>query len=275
MDHPEEVSVKLSNEELNAGKLLQSTLVKVKALFQEHGFVKIENIFPVKLIEQLSEYYLQGLDFDQEGDLGVGAKVSHKRYIVPVLLKGPFNDPLLYANPLLMPILKSLLGQFMVISSIGSVTSLPGSMDQHVHADYLPLFEDDLISSCTVPTFAVTMGIPLVDIDVINGPTKVWSGSHKIYPRNQDLAPYPKHLVCGPKGSCYFWDYRTFHAGGSNHSEEIRPLLYLAYTRRWFHDFLNPDHMMIDEEEYKKIPKDYKFLFAKHIAMQARQKALV
>lgn len=275
MFEAQEVSIRLSELELKEGKLLQSTVEKARDLFTQQGFLKIENLFPKEFIEQLAQYYLSGLDFDQEGDLGVGARVSHKRYIVPIPLKGPFNDPKLYANSLLLPILKSLLGQFMILSSIGSVTSLPGSMDQHIHADYFPLFEEDLVQSCSVPTFAITLGIPLIDIDVINGPTKVWAGTHKLYPEKHNLAGYERHLVCGDKGSCYFWDYRTFHAGGSNHSDEVRPLLYLAYTRRWFHDFLNPDHMDIPEEEYQKIPEEYKSLFAKYEAMEKSDKVLI
>jgi len=264
----QEVMVMISEQEQKSGKLLQTTLDTAKALFKEHGFLKIENLFPIELIDRLSEYYLGGLDFDQKGDLSVGAQVSHKRYIVPVPLKGPFNDPRVYANSLLMPILTSLLGKQAILTSLGSVTSLPGALDQHIHADYLPIFEEDTAAGSSVPTFAITMGIPLVDIDVINGPTKIWSGTHKLYPPNCDLYPFTRYLLTGPKGSCYFWDYRTLHAGGSNHSEDLRPLLYMAYTRRWFNDFLNPDTLIIDEDEYKKIPEEHKSLFAKYAAMQ-------
>ena len=267
-----EVSIALSDEEIAAQQIKPCTIERSKALFLEHGFLKVENAFPREFIQNLSKVYLKGLDFTKEGDLGVGAKVSHMRYIVPIELTGAFNDPCLYANSFLIPLLQSFLGPQMILSSLGSVTSLPGAMDQHIHADYLPLFDEDVASNCAVPPFAITMGVPLIDIDVINGPTKAWSGSHKVYPKDRNLGPYPMHLISGSMGSCYFWDYRTLHAGGSNHSDELRPLLYMAYTRPWFHDFLNPDHMLISEQEYQKIPEIHKSLFAKHRALQNLQK---
>lgn len=40
-------------------------------------------------------------------------------------------------------------------------------------------------------------------------------------------------------GSAVLFDYRTFHAGGANRSEERRPILYRVYGRPWFEDDFN------------------------------------
>ena len=37
-------------------------------------------------------------------------------------------------------------------------------------------------------------------------------------------------------GSAVLFDYRLFHAGGANNSDERRPILYLNYARPWFED---------------------------------------
>lgn len=265
-----EIVIEITVEERNKQIISEETCKRALALFKTQGFLKITGIFDTNLISQMHAAFLQGLDTDKDGVLSQGSKVSDKRYIVPIPLKGIFNTPQLYANTLLMPILRALLGEHLILSSIGAVTSLPGALDQHIHTDYFPLFEDDLDICGMLPTFGITMGIPLINIDTINGPTKVWAGSHRNYPKDKILKGYERHLVYADIGSCYFWDYRTFHAGGSNFSEELRPLLYLAYTRRWFNDLLNDDFLLIEEDEWKKIPAAYAPLFLKYTAQKRR-----
>jgi len=257
------ISITLSESEIANEKLHENTLRTAKHLFEVHGFLKIENLFPKEFIRTLASNYADQLRFNEEEmTLDRGTLVSYRRYIVPIAFKPPFNDPQLYANGILMPLMKEILGPHFILSSLGAISALPGSTDQHVHADYFPLFEENISTSNTIPTFAVTFAVPLVDIDLINGPTKIWPGSHHVYPIDQRMMNYSKHLLCGPIGSCYFWDYRTFHAGGSNHSDQIRSLLYMAYTRRWFKDSSNPDVLHIEKEERQKISPEHHQLFA-------------
>jgi hypothetical protein len=252
----------LSENELSDQKLQERTFKIAKHLFEVHGFLKIENLFPQGFIKLLASNLLGQLDYNEEEmTLGNGVMVSHRRYIVPIPFKEPFNHPELYANCILLSLMREFLGPHYILNTIGSVVSLPGSTDQHIHADYYPLFEENTAFTGMHPSFAITVGVPLVDIDPINGPTKIWSGSHRTYPIDQKMDSYAKHLLFGPMGSCYFWDYRTFHAGGSNHSGQLRPLLYLGYTRRWFRDSLNPDRLKIEKEEFEKIPHEIRTLF--------------
>ena len=252
----------LSEKELSQRSLDEKTLKIARHLFEVHGYLKIENLFAKEFIASLSSALLSQLDFNaEEMTLGSGAQVSHQRYIVPIPFKDPFNTPELYANPHLLALMRDFLGPHCILSSLGSVVSLPGATDQHIHADYFPLFEESPHLTGTHPPFAITVGVPLVDIDLINGPTKIWSGSHRTYPIDKEMRSYYRHLLCGAMGSCYFWDYRTIHGGGSNHSDQMRPLLYMAYTRRWFRDFLNPDHLQIEEDQLPSIPEEHHLLF--------------
>jgi ectoine hydroxylase-related dioxygenase (phytanoyl-CoA dioxygenase family) len=258
-----ENNIVLRESEILDEKLHGNTFKVAKHLFEVHGFLKIENLFHREFIESLGSDLLGQLNYNEEEmTLGNGALVSHRRYIVPIAFKSPFNRPEFYANPILLSLMKEFLGPHFILSTIGSVVSLPGSTDQHIHADYFPLFEENTALIGMHPPFAITVGIPLVDIDPLNGPTKIWSGSHRTYPIDQKMDSYSRHLLYGPMGSCYFWDYRTFHAGGSNYSEKLRLLLYLGYTRRWFRDSLNPDHLKIEEGEFEKIPEEHRQLFS-------------
>ncbi len=256
-------TITLSEQEILTGSLHPNTLQMAKHFFSVHGFLKIENLFAREFLEQVAKAYEEQLDFAQEEmTLKQGTQNSHRRYIVPINFQKPFNDPKLYANALLLPLLKELLGRHLILSSFGAISALPGSTDQHLHADYFPLFEENLPLSCQTPPFAITVAIPLLDIDLINGPTIAWSGSHLTYPIESKMQAYQRQFLYGSMGCCYFWDYRTFHAGGSNHSENIRSLLYMAYTRRWFKDFSNPDFLHINEKDYLSIPQEHRSLFA-------------
>lgn len=259
----------LTEQEILEQKMHKNTLQRAKHLFEVQGFLKIENLFPRELIESAAEVYEKGLNFDEEAmTLGNGTQVSDKRYIVPIDFISPFNDANLYANPLIKPLLEMILGPELILGSLGAVTALPGALEQHVHADYRCLFNESKDVSCSIPTYAITFAVPLVDIDPVNGPTKIWAGSHKTYPVEQKMSSYPMSLLYGPMGSCYFWDYRTFHAGGSNHSEKMRSLLYMSYTRCWFKDFLNPDLLQMEKSTYDALSLEDKKLF---LALRNRQ----
>lgn len=225
--------------------------------FEAQGYLKIENVFQRTFIQELADFLYSSLNLDE------GVRIHNRRYIVTVPLKGPFNNPVLYANSTLLPIFRRILGPDCILASMGAVIAMPGASDQHIHSDYGPLFTEQPDLHRQLPTYAITVGIPLVDIDAANGPTKIWPGSHRTNRQEK------RELLCGPMGCCYFWDYRTLHAGGSNFSEAMRPLLYLAYTRRWFKDFLNPDKLVVDEEA---IPEEYRSLFP--ISNHARAKQL-
>lgn len=257
-------TITLSDHEKEEGILHDNTKKMACHFFSVHGFLKIENLFPREWISSLATAYNEKLTHDKEHQtLQQGTQTSHRRYIVPIPFEAPFDDPFLYANPILLSLMKELLGSHILLSSLGAISALPGCTDQHLHADFYSLFEENLSLSGKVPPFAITVGVPLLDIDPINGPTLAWSGSHLTYPIDMKMESYSKHLLYGSMGSCYFWDYRTFHAGGSNHSDEIRSLLYLSYTRRWFQDLSNPDFLLMTEEQYKKIPEDLTYLFQK------------
>lgn len=250
-------------EELDANHL---DLSHAKTLFEIQGFLKINSLFPLPLIDALADSLSRQMK--DEYHLKNGARIHNNRFILPLALQGPFNDPLLYANPRLLSLMRTLLGPSCILGSLGAVVAFPGATDQHIHADYEPLFKEEPLLRGALPPYAITVAVPLVDIDVINGPTKIWPGSHRMPHADRSHAnAFPKHLLMGRKGSCYFWDYRTLHAGGSNFSEDPRPLLYMAFTRRWFKDTLNPDELIVD---MKELPQEHWDLFS--ISLKKRNK---
>ena len=155
--------------------------------------------------------------------------------MIAIALEPPFDDPQLFANPYLLSILSSELDKGFVIGAFGLVCSLPSAPTQHSHYDGGILFPSSGFDRL-LPAAAVTVGIPLVEMNEFHGTTALWLGSHR------DDARVTKEPGIAPvvrEGSCMLWDFRLFHAGTPNRSNVPRPLLYLTYCRPWFVDHLN------------------------------------
>ena len=97
--------------------------------------------------------------------------------MITITLEGPFNNPEIYANQLLLPLFERLLGNDFILQSYGAVISLPGADLQRLHKDTGSLFEDSELVS-RLPSYAITLGIPLIEMNGINGTTRVIPGSH-------------------------------------------------------------------------------------------------
>ncbi|MEP5152805.1 phytanoyl-CoA dioxygenase family protein, partial [Planktotalea sp.] len=127
------------------------------------------------------------------------------------------------------------LGQDHIINCFTCVISKPGATQQHTHTDFSGLFGTPL--DMFAPSYAINLFIPLVPLNDINGTTQMWPGTHK-----KPLASPEEHdgiLPNVPLGSAVLMDYRVQHRGTANLSDEMRPILTIAYSRRWFIDTSN------------------------------------
>lgn len=254
-------TILLSDQELSEKVLDPIAFDTAKALFHRYGFLKIESLYPKMWLADLCHSFLKEIQYDPEKmTLNRGARLHRGRYIVSIPFEPPFNAEDLYANPILLSLMRAFLGEDCILGGLGAIVSLPGAPEQHIHSDFEPLFREQPFLGGVHAPYAITVAIPLVDIDPVNGPTKIWSGTHRAIEIDKAKIDelYERHLLFGSKGCCYFWDYRTYHAGGSNHSDTLRPLLYLSYTRHWFRDLKNPDKVILDNQ---KIPKEHRVLF--------------
>ena len=123
------------------------------------------------------------------------------------------------------------------------------------HMDGGHLYEGD--GALSLPAHALTMFIPLVDVDEENGPTEFLVGSHRrriVHPDDQcggaggdggdgvggggvDGSGGGRRVpILAPAGSAIIFDYRTWHRGLPNRSARDRPVIYLVAARPWFAD---------------------------------------
>lgn len=189
-------------------------------------------------------------------------RVGVKRYMITVGLRPPFNEPGLYAPPLLLPVIRKILGAECVLAGFGSVVALAGAPDQHVHRDHPDLFGDPSIDPL-MPSFAITAIVPLVDLDASNGTTRLWAGTHRMTDEEALSVAAEDPLV--PAGSCLLLDYRLRHGGTANLSPQVRPILYNVYSRPWFRDSRNyrkQASLQIGRREHRRVPEEHRSLFA-------------
>ena len=227
-------------------------------IFDEQGTLALANAFPPALLSQcLAQYLAIG-----GSATGTPLQVGDKRFMEGLSVQGAFNKPEIYAQPLLMRMFETLLGKDFVIGSMTLVVSQPGSQTQHLHIDHPHLFGGTGIE-VGMPPHAITVLIPLVEIDELIGGTEVIKGSHRVpYSEGADL---PRQRQTLSLGSCLMFDYRLFHGGLPNRSKRNRPVLSIVYHRSWFADTTNFNKLhplQIPRSEYEAIPDQFRPLFA-------------
>ncbi len=229
--------------------------------FRRHGCLLVRDLLPRELVSQLGEVYCERyaryFDEDRPGD---ALKVGSRRFMVTLEMEMPFLDAALYANPLVLPVLQQLLGSDLVLGSFASVTSLPGAKDQHLHRDNPLLFGPVL--NRFLPPHAVNLFIPLREFNATNGTTRLMPGSHLKPDEEGKATPGLDPTV--PLGCGLLVDYRLFHHGTANLSDQPRPMLYCVYHRPWFKDYQNyrqQPFMKISPERLAAIPEEHRGLF--------------
>jgi ectoine hydroxylase-related dioxygenase (phytanoyl-CoA dioxygenase family) len=225
-----------SATEQGAGEFTSAALEKASQCMRTDGTLILEDVVEPALIREARETFLQRynryLDGREHDD---ALQVGNRRLMITVDLEPPFERRELIANPWLCPILSAAFQGEFVLAAYGVVCSMPGALRQTIHQDGGDIFPQAALNRL-LPTFAVTVGIPLLEMNEIHGTTALWPGSHRDETRasaHDGIEPIVR------EGSCVVWDYRLRHGGTANRSAVPRPLLYMTYCRPWFFDHKN------------------------------------
>jgi ectoine hydroxylase-related dioxygenase (phytanoyl-CoA dioxygenase family) len=225
-----------SQSERTDGILTTETVEHASRRFRADGALIIEDIVDTDLIAEarraFGQAYSQYMDDCGHDD---ALSVGDRRLIITINLEPPFNNPQLFANPYVLPVLEAALDDGFVLGAFGIVCSLASAPAQHRHADGGFLFPRSGIDRL-LPASAITVGIPLLEMNDVHGTTALWLGSHRDatrVPDEEGIKPIVR------EGSCMLWDFRLSHCGTPNQSAVPRPLIYATYCRPWFLDHLN------------------------------------
>lgn len=239
--------------------------------FRESGALWLRSVFPQEQIKVLREAYADRYLSKSRSKLTRRyAKVGDRRFMITIKLKPPFDSPSLYANEAMTPLLDALLGSQHLISSFGSVVAFPGADGQDVHFDYPPLYESEQ-TCASLPPYAITMVVPLIDLDEQTGGTEIWEGSHASVGAREQLSRLASggsrvgsSLPLAAAGDVYLMDYRLIHAGTPNRSDRARPILYVVYSRPWFCEEMNfaeQPAIRISAQRLAAVPNEHRHLF--------------
>lgn len=240
-----------------AGKLTLAT-----SLFKNYGVLQIDNVFPIAMIQRLQEaFFNRYTDYFRKHDHPDALRLGDQRYMLTIDFEQPFDNPELYASPLILPIFRQLLGDDCVIGAFTAVISLPGAKNQTLHKDTRALFPATQWQHA-LPNFCVQMIVPLVPLDTVVGTTRVYKGSHTL-PLDQAKVLGAQDPIV-PLGSCLLTDYRLGHRGLGNRSDRVRPILTIIFNRPWFRDHINyvkQPPLRISDDQYQQIPQQHQKLF--------------
>nr|WP_314444738.1 phytanoyl-CoA dioxygenase family protein [uncultured Sphingomonas sp.] len=227
------------------------------ASFERQGFLIIPRLFDPAFIRRLRSEHEERQLRTKRGGLDHQYEVGDRRIQLAVELRGAFLQPQLWANPLLLPIIRSLLGADVLLDSISLVVARAGAQEQHRHRDHIRLFPE-LPLETSLPPHALTVMVPLIDLDATSGTTILNPGTH----RGDALAdPVPAFV---PEGGCYLMHYDLQHWGSANRSNRDRPLLTMTYARPWFTDCQNFSHnprLNISADHALSLPEEHWPLF--------------
>jgi len=235
--------------------------------FERDGCLVIDRLFDPALIDRVrAEYDRQYGAIDPDAP-PPHLKVGTARMHLPVSLTGALLDPELYANPLLLEaLLKPLLGSAFVIDNVNVVTAFPGAGKQRSHRDHPGLFALGTEFGASLPCYALTLAIPLIDLAADCGTTELFPGSMARDSEEDGGVPDlgPGVLPFVSRGGCFLMDYRLWHRGLANRSDRPRPILYIVYARDWFTDVVNfTEHarLVVDPDNFERIPLEHRALF--------------
>ncbi len=221
--------------------------------FAETGWLQMGGLFQPGLIDRLRaevEGQLQEL-LEMDGDHRSYLRVGNERVMLSVKLQGTMLDPLVYGNPLLLTVLRQLLGADILIDSFTCVLAMADAGEQHLHRDHSAIFPERPELEASLSPYAVTVVVPLVDLTPETGTTRLFPGTHLGRDKRGSELPY---VGCG---DCFMFDYRLQHQGMANKSGAVRPVLYVTYARPWFTDMSNfrrQPRIRIDREALLQVP---------------------
>ena len=260
--------MKLTREERDAWQLSDESLLEATRSLQVSGYVVLEEALSAPKVSELRGAFLSIFEryVAEIGDNRGKARQGG----VPLPIEKPFSDPEIIANPMVLQVIRAVLGDDVVCSYFASDTPMPGSEYQPIHRDGKDLFPGLPV---TTPPFMYELNIPLVDFRPDNGPVEVWPRTHLVNnfslmeqgrdelrvgngsmavttdtgkPRvllgseltrtsvQQFANNIPGQPVLMPAGSFLIRDPRMWHRGTPNRSDAPRPMLSFAYGRTWY-----------------------------------------
>ena len=223
---------------------LTDDLEEAKNHLDEYGVCIVKDAFSPeevdvidkRLKEQFAGEEKNKVGTKSRGDEGYGVKSSNEekvsRLVWNLINKGDCFIPLI-DHPKLFPLINHIIGEHVVLCSMGAHMNGSGNERMPLHMDQWPLVPHPL----DFPVMANTM-VLVTDNSPENGGTRLIPGSHKWPKIDYKTANSSKYQdmaksITAPKGSAIVWEGRVWHGNGLNRSGEVRSNISIAYLQSW------------------------------------------
>ncbi|KAJ8599049.1 hypothetical protein CTAYLR_009817 [Chrysophaeum taylorii] len=201
-----------------------------KLALRDCGFAYFESLFEKSTIERLRlaiERFLERPDsaafrYPCQGE----GRVEH---MLP--FEAPFNETTgIHHDPRIVALARAVLGdrfKLELMTVINSTTER--SAHQRWHQGWRYLFSPEE----RLPTYAIIVTVPLVDVSVDHGPTQICAGHKLRFYRG--FRCYDDDVVAAAthQGDVAVFDYKTLHRGPANNADAPRPMISMVFSRAW------------------------------------------
>jgi ectoine hydroxylase-related dioxygenase (phytanoyl-CoA dioxygenase family) len=189
----------------------------------EDGYTIVEGAIEPELVDELAATLLDLETFFDVQPAGNSFEGASTLRVYNLLALGRVWERV-PVHPHVLPLVEHVLDPGLLVSSLSSITILPGEAAQPIHADdqLLP------IPKPHVPTVCNSMWA-LTDFTDANGATRIVPGSHR-YDHSPDYGrPYDSIAAEMPKGSVLIWHGSLWHGGGANTTDAPRVGIAMNY----------------------------------------------
>jgi ectoine hydroxylase-related dioxygenase (phytanoyl-CoA dioxygenase family) len=191
------------------------------------GWTVLERAIEPDLVDALTEDLLrleQVLDVEPAGNSFEGDRTVR---IYNLLAYGRLYEAI-PVHRRVLPVVERVLDPGCLVSSLSSISILPGERAQPIHADdqLIPLPKPHVATVCN------TMWA-LTDFTEANGATRVVPGTHLADCSPDYGAPYESIAAEMPRGSVLVWHGSLWHGGGANTTAERRAGIAMNYCAGW------------------------------------------
>ncbi|OMP82463.1 hypothetical protein BK809_0006773 [Diplodia seriata] len=250
----EPLSVKVSDAEVNAGKLdWRNVEIATRALHRD-GLVVLEGLIRHEKLDKLNRkmvedaYVLQAMGDDGPFNYNKGNIQQD-----PPLTK-QWWEPSIFVNPIVTQVTSTTLGPDPRMSFISGNTALGPSTDGDGDPPQAQPTHTDADFDHPSSPFALVVNVPLVTMTPANGSTEVWLGTHagsdlsvqegrhgerasgrireELLRRRREERPPCQPVV--PKGAVVVRDLRLWHGGMPNLSKDPRVMLAMIHFAPWY-----------------------------------------
>ena len=247
---------------------LTMDLEQAKNHLDKYGVCIIKDVFSEeevdvmdkRLKEQFAgeEKYNLGSKFRGDEGLGIKSRNEEKvsRLVWNLINKGECFIPLI-DHPKIFPLINHIIGDKVILCSMGAHMNGSGNERMVLHQDQWPLVPHPL----DFPVMANTM-VLVTDNSPENGGTRLIPGSHKWPKIDYKIANSSKYQemaksITAPKGSVIVWEGRVWHGNGLNRSGAVRSNISIAYLQSWIRPQENSQYS-VREEVIKKLTEKQK-----------------